>query len=596
MLEDEHRRKLAVAGQLESCRRRIEVINEHLAAAPHWSPGHGLRAQCAEARRLLDDLEARLERKLVVALIGPSGAGKSTLLNALAEQDDLSPVSEDRPTTGQVVVFSRDATDAQPLVSTLGADQVRVVSSPSAATLSNVVLVDTPDTDSSKCPEHRPIVEQVIRNADLLVCVFNSENPKRLDSIDYLSGLVSSFPHEALYVVLGHCDRRRPDELRKTILPDFETHIEQAWGRSPARVLCVSARSNLQSPNWPETAQPLHDYDEFQELQSTIFDSLGRGGVTLDTRIRHAEHIAGYVQDAVREQLEPCEPGLEKAEGEIRELGRSAVKAAIEAVGSQGEDALWAVDLMLYQRLSQLCWGPIGWLVALWSRLLSVGTGIMNMLRHGNPVVQAIRAASSGRPGGQGEPSPGAASGPWVEEALRHFRAEIGRKWTDTTRQLLDVGFERTVFDPDLSVGDEPRLKERLALSWTNALAAAVESSSRALAAWPLQIMLNLPVLAVAVMVAFESVTSFFARDYLAADYFRHALVVLLLVWLLPFIVFQLLVRMVGGARLLRRAGATALKLASGDGTAATDSQLLEEIRALRGLVGQPSAGPESSS
>lgn len=586
MLDDEYRRKLAVAGQLESCRRQIEVLGERLEAAPHWSPGHGLRAQCGEARRLLDDLEARLERKLVVALIGPSGAGKSTLLNALAKQDDLSPVSEDRPTTSQVVVFSRDTADAQPLVSALGADQVRAVSSPSAAALSNVILVDTPDTDSSKCPEHRPIVEQVVRNADILVCVFNSENPKRLDSIDYLSGLVSSFPHEALYVVLGHCDRRQPDELRKTILPDFETHIEQAWGRSPARIFSVSARSNLRSPNWPETAQPLHDHDEFQDLRSTIFDSLNRGGVAIDARIRHAEHIAGYVNDAVREQLEPCEPGLRKAEEEIRELGRSAVKAAIESVGSRGEDALWAVDLMLYQRLSQLCWGPIGWLVALWSRLLSVGTGIMNMLRHGNPVVQAIRAASSGRPGGSpGDASAGAASSQWVEEALRHFRAEIGRKWTDTTRQLLDLGFESTIFDPDLSVGDEPRLKERLAVSWTSALAAAVESASRALGAWPLQILLNLPVLAVAVMVAFESVTSFFARNYLAADYFRHALVTLLLVWLLPFIVFQLLVRMVGGARLLRRAAAAALQLASGDGMAATDNQLLEEIRVLRTLI-----------
>ena len=77
-------------GKIEGFKHDVRMLCNAIDRAPMWQPGASLRKQCDEVLRMIDNLEARFERKLIVTVIGPCGSGKSTLLNALAQVDNLS--------------------------------------------------------------------------------------------------------------------------------------------------------------------------------------------------------------------------------------------------------------------------------------------------------------------------------------------------------------------------------------------------------------------------------------------------------------------------------------------------------------------------
>ena len=145
---------LKAMGQLETHARELSRTARRLKELSIWQPSHGLAKQAAEARTMVSDLQIRLDQQLVVTLIGPSGAGKSTLLNALAGSDGLSPIGLQRPTTRNLFVLARDTESARRLFEPLSSHQVQFQSSPAAESLSRVVLVDTPDTDSTQREAH----------------------------------------------------------------------------------------------------------------------------------------------------------------------------------------------------------------------------------------------------------------------------------------------------------------------------------------------------------------------------------------------------------------------------------------------------------
>jgi energy-coupling factor transporter ATP-binding protein EcfA2 len=102
----------------------------------------------------------------VVVFAGPSGAGKSTLVNTLTGID-LSAAGVIRPTTTDpVVLTSADNADD---FTTIGGIHCHVVTG-KAPVLGSMVLVDTPDLDST-APEHRWMAEILIDNADVVVFI-----------------------------------------------------------------------------------------------------------------------------------------------------------------------------------------------------------------------------------------------------------------------------------------------------------------------------------------------------------------------------------------------------------------------------------------
>ena len=140
---------LKAIGRIEGFKNDLRRLNAELERAPLWLPGRGLEKQCEQAIGMIEGIAERFERKLVVTLVGPCGSGKSTLLNALTGVDDLSEVGHRRPTTDHLIVFSENPNDGSQLMESPDSEIVEIRSGPAAEDFEHILLIDTPDTDST---------------------------------------------------------------------------------------------------------------------------------------------------------------------------------------------------------------------------------------------------------------------------------------------------------------------------------------------------------------------------------------------------------------------------------------------------------------
>ena len=319
MLSNRQTAALKAFGKIESYKNDLNMLGSTLGGLSLWMPASALKKQCDEAIRMINDIAERFDRKLVVTIVGPCGAGKSTLLNALVGVDDLSPAGHQRPTTGHVIVFSSDPQDADQLVTGLGSESVEVKSGSAAATLEHVLIIDTPDTDSMAYQKHSPLVREAIARSDMLICVFDSENPKRKDHVDFLAPFIRRFNGESLVSVINKCDRQDEAELKDRILPDFSAYIQAAWQTTVDRMLCISARRHLRDPQFDETAGPKHDFDQFEDLRELIFDSINRAGYVVDRRLENARSLRDFVFVEASREISGHRTSLITAERQMRE-------------------------------------------------------------------------------------------------------------------------------------------------------------------------------------------------------------------------------------------------------------------------------------
>lgn len=512
------------AAALRSLRRlaahqtELDRLEARLKAAPLWQPGQELLAQLAWCREKLKGLQASWGEKLVVALVGPSGAGKSTLLNALAGRE-LSEVGLKRPTTREVVVYTRALADVEDLLEHCGRDQVRVYVDHQAPALDYLILVDTPDTNT--LPENQRLLSRVLEHADVLVALFPASNPKMLDNITFLKPYVAQLPSDAVLPVLNMVDRIPQRELLDSVLPDFAQAIEREWRFRPERIYLISAKRAAPGASFPQDEAPLHDLNEFAELRDWLSKALNRESQLRDQRLARAEHLVALIREQIKEALVVSAPARAEALKALQELERKAQNDLLALVLEQAESVqVLELQAAFYTALGQRWWGPVGWLVGLWALFLRLGRWLSRRLRPSTagPVSSAAQASTL-----------------WADVLRERYASD----WPPVAEALVQAGFEPTVRGAALW---RSWVEERgLALSarWAQAYEESLDRMARGFSSWLVQLLWNGPTLGLVGWIGAETVRRLFSGQYLPADYFQHALIAILIVWLLSFVLLQ---------------------------------------------------------
>jgi len=548
MLPTRQSATLKALGKIEGFKNDLNMLRSTLTDLSLWLPAIPLTKQCDEAIRMVDGIAERFERKLVVTIIGPCGAGKSTLLNALAGVDDLSPAGHQRPTTNHVIVFSSDTRDAAQLVANLGTNSVEVKSSPAAALLEHVLIIDTPDTDSMAYRKHSPLVREAIARSDMLLCVFDSENPKRKDHVDFLAPFIRKFNGESLVSVISKCDRQDETELKNRILPDFSAYIQAAWQTSVDGTLCVSARRHLKDPQWDRTAGPKHDFDQFKELQNLIFDNINRAGYVVDRRLENARNLRDFIFDEIGQEVSGYSTSLVTAKQKIREAEKKSFLEAVSAMKNDDSRQLFGVGLMVYQKLAQRWVGPMGWMIAIWARLLIFGTGMAALFRFGRPVTQIMGMISAWRHFKESKSATAEVrNDERVGAGLRTYRLTTMSNWPDIAESLIGGGFNSAVRRVEDALPAGETVSEKLAGIWSGTLESEIERTARRLSGVLLQFVFNLPAIGILGYSGWITVKGFLWGEYLAGAFFLHALWSIGIILLLSFFMFQACVRLAAG-------------------------------------------------
>ncbi len=539
---------IKASGKIETCKNDISALKEALSHVPLWRPGVSLIRQCDEIISIIDDLQKRMDRKLVVTLIGPSGSGKSTLLNALSGVDDLSLTGANRPTTTRVLAFCQKKEDAAQLVENIGAGNVEIASSPAAQPLENLILIDTPDTDSTRQDKHIPIIKKAVSLSDMLICVFDAENPKRKDHTDFMTPYVARFGGKSIVIAMNKCDRQSETELSQTIVPDFKDYISKAWNIKSPVVLCTSGKDNLKNPGWDPIARPRNDLDRFDTLKEMIFTTFNQSGFSVDTRLANVRQLRDFIAEQVKTDAAKGSAALESALKKIRAGETHALKTALSRMKNDEASGFLAVNVKLYQNLAQRWIGPVGWLIALWAKLYVFGTGVLSLLRFGNPIRQVFGAVSAiGKYGESKTDMDNLAKGKGVDPALTEYANAVMKDWPDIAEILVKTGFNASVRTIEDAMPDQGHMSGQMLSFWSRALENAVDEAGRKLSGLFLQLVFNLPVLAVLGYTGWLTGSNFFTGSILSSDFFLHAFWTIILVLFLSFFIFQGIVRLAAG-------------------------------------------------
>ncbi len=496
---------------------------------PDWRPGSALLAQAAWLQKKLQQIRASWDSRLVVAIVGPSGTGKSTLLNALAGAE-LAETGLTRPTTRHVTAYAGEATAADPLRQELGDTAMRIVTSGRAEALEYLTLLDTPDTNT--LPENQAILRRVLERADLILAIFPAQNPRLHDNLAFLRPFVERLPHDHVIPVLNMIDRVPADELDE-VVGDFHRALRSEWGLAPERIYRISAKRSSPDSRFPADETPLNEVNEFPELEQLVFTTLNRASQLVDRRTARAQRLFELYRGQARHTIATTEPERADAERALAQLEQRVEETAHRTMpsalaGVRGLD----LGATLYSMLSSRWWGPVGWLVGLWALILRVSSFVTRLGRR----LPSVLASSS------------------AEDSVSQDESLLDAFPTDEVANLLLSAWP-SLSDALVAAGFDPAMRSSSA--WQERLDTALEElagqsaahySARLgrlaerLSSWPIQLLLNVPVLGMVGWIGVEAVLAFVQRRYLPSTYFQNGAMAVAAIWVLAYVLLQIMV------------------------------------------------------
>jgi hypothetical protein len=204
---------------------------------------------------------------------------------------------------------------------------------------------------------------------------------------------------------------------------------------------------------------------------------------------------------------------------------------------------------MVYQKLAQRWLGPMGWMVAIWARLLIFGSGIIAMFRFGNPLRQMIGTLSALR---HSKETKAAIEDPQkdqrMEAAFRNYRVVTFQNWPNIAESMIRGGFDSSIRNVDDALSEKNMFKDSLASIWTETLDGEIERITRKLSSLALQIIFNIPAVGILGYCGWVTLQTFFAGNYFEGGFFMHALWAIGIIMFLSFFILQLCIRAAAGS------------------------------------------------
>ena len=541
---------IKLKGKMIEVHNKIQSLKEYFEKLFYWNKKESIIAQCDVALNILDSLEERLESKLVVTLIGGCGIGKSTLFNALTQTDNLSNVGTERPTTRELIICSSDKNDAEFIVDKIGHDNCFLCSSPTAAEFSNVILIDSPDTDSNENEKHHKLLKQIIKMSDVLFCGFSAENPKRWDNLNFMKEFVDVYDKDNLYVFLNQCDRQDEKELKEVIKPDFKKHLERAWNRNISDVFLISAKNNLQKSEWSEHAEPKHHYDEFGKLKNTL-TNMSCNDFLVSSRLKKANHLYSYISETIKKEIKIFD-NLKEFNDDILNIKKEAEEKAIVAIRSSNKEIQTGLTSIIYRRLASEWWGPIGWILAVWARIITFGFGMMSLGRLKNPIVMAITAAIAGLNWFKNKKDMDKLKeNKSFNAAMFEYSKVFSKRWPSLAEKFVKIGFKDSVRNRDAIMPEMDNIEKDFEDQWYFALENEIDIAVSKASSGTLQFLLNILPLGLALYIVEECIRKFFTQQYLSSNFFLHAIITLILVSILCFVFLQFYIKYFSAGKIL---------------------------------------------
>ena len=475
-----------------------------------------LAPEAARLRGLVDDYgrgHAQADAPLAVALVGATGAGKSTLLNALAGRE-LAREGESRPTSTTSTIFAPQDV-ALPALEALGAP-LRRYNPASAGGWSGQVFIDTPDVNSVEVG-HRDLAEAALEAADVALVVMHKSSVAEAVQTGFLAPFAS---RRRILFVLNFADQYGP-QVREALKDQVRTLATERLGMETADIE-VHAVSALEAKA---------GRDASGEWGALLLSLRAMGERAVAERVR-----TGNAAGALRGLGQAAGSGLEALGnllGEVEEALGDGVDSAALVLRDDFSTRLSLAEGHLSQSVRRHAaargWGP----AALWMRMSLWGAGGLSaaalIARRSLPgglavaaagtTVDAIRTYTRGRAARQRVVEE-AAGGDVALRAARHALAPARTAAAAAGVSATDVGLPNA---EELARSFQLLREEAWELTEGSAVAEAVQAWWR-WARWLLLPLVNLPLLALLVHVAWKVIQAYVEGPHLSVGYYLNAL------------------------------------------------------------------------
>jgi hypothetical protein len=299
----------------------------------------------------------------------------------------------------------------------------------------------------------------------------------------------------------------------------------------------------------------------------------------VDRRLENARSLRTFVFAEISREISRHRKSLVTAAEQMRNAEKQSYLDAVAAMKKDDSHQLLGVSLMVYQKLAQRWIGPIGWMTAIWARLLLFGAGIAALFRFGRPISQIIGLISAWRHYKDSKSAIADSSNDErVGEGLRTYRLSTISNWPNIAESMIGGGFDSSVRRVNDALPDDNLVSEQFAGLWNSSLESEMERIARRLSGLMLQIIFNLPALAILGYTGWITVERFLMGSYLAFDFFLHAIWTIAIVLMLSFFLFQVCVRLGASPERVTRRAFEKMKRQAEQLEGITNNPILEQL------------------